>query len=169
MNKKELVQIIIEHLQEEHAAALAAAKATYEAATNEESKPENEYDTRGLEASYLAGAQAKRVSALEEIFYLFKNTNLRDFTNADKIASTALVELSLDEGISAQPKNPPKKLYVFLMGKGGGETLNIQNKQIQVITPSSPLGEALVGLGVGDVASIDFGKITKEFEVISIQ
>lgn len=165
MNKKELIKQIVEHIEKELASAISAAQATYEAATHEENKPENEYDTRGLEASYLAGAQAKRVGELEEILYLFKHTNLRDFKKEDKIATTALVELNLDDGTKAQAK----KLFVFLMGKGGGETLTIQNRNIQVITPASPLGEALVGLSVGDVASVDFGKITKEYEIISVQ
>jgi hypothetical protein len=165
MNKSELVKEIITHIEKELSVAISAAQATYEAATHEESKPENEYDTRGLEASYLAGAQAKRVAELEEILYLFKNTKLRDFKLSDKIASTALVELHLNEGSQSQPK----KLYVFLMGKGGGENLSIQNKNIQVITPASPLGEALLGLTVGDEAIVEFGQKTKEYEIISIQ
>ena len=40
-----------------------------EAATNEESKAENKYDTRGLEASYMAQAQSLRVSELKKDHY----------------------------------------------------------------------------------------------------
>src|SRR5690606_28022446 len=51
----------------------AAAAATHDAATNEESKPENQYDTRALEASYLADAQAKRVMEMEEVLHSLRS------------------------------------------------------------------------------------------------
>ena len=60
INKSSLVDHIKKQLTEDFEILKAAALATYEDATHEESKPENEYDTRGLEASYLAGAQGKR-------------------------------------------------------------------------------------------------------------
>ena len=67
INKKELIQKLILSLEEELLALKTAAQATYQAATHEESKPENEYDTFALEASYLAGAQAKRAGQIDEI------------------------------------------------------------------------------------------------------
>ncbi len=59
-----------------------AALATYEAATHEESKPENEYDTRGLEASYLAGAQAKRTAEIEELLIILKHLDVKKIHSA---------------------------------------------------------------------------------------
>src|SRR5690606_41710128 len=47
-------------LREDANAMLAAAQATREDATHEDNKAENKYDTRGLEASYLAEAQARQ-------------------------------------------------------------------------------------------------------------
>ncbi|MGZ5278690.1 MAG: hypothetical protein ACXWC9_02035, partial [Pseudobdellovibrionaceae bacterium] len=96
MNKQVLIQKIVVHLEKELVALKEAAIATYEAATNEESKPENEYDTRGLEASYLAGAQAKRVGEIEELIFIYKDLHVRSFSPDESIASTALVEVSLN-------------------------------------------------------------------------
>ena len=159
MNKQALVKSICEKLEADLRVLQDAARATYDAATNEESKPENEYDTRALEASYLAGAQAKRVGEIEELLFVFKNLELRSFTNTDSILSTALVEVESDD----------KKSFVFLMSKGGGIQLTIDMMPVQIITPHSPLGEALLGLKVGDVATVESSKKILEYEVLTIQ
>ena len=157
--KKRLLAFLIEQLEKDHLAAIEAAKATYDAATNEESKPENEYDTRGLEASYLAGAQAKRVADIEELIYICKHLDLQDFNEDTPIAAGAFVELDLNN----------KKSCVFLIPKAGGQSLKFENQSILVITPSSPLGEALIGLKVGEGAVVDLGNQTREYEVISVR
>lgn len=159
MNKQNLIQKIVEHLETELVALKEAAMATYEAATNEESKPENEYDTRGLEASYLAGAQAKRVGDIEELIFIYKDLKVRDFAANEAIASTALVEVSLNG----------KKSMVFIMSKGGGTMLQIDGMPVQILTPSSPLGEALLGLKVGDTAIVETGDKVREYDIVSIQ
>lgn len=159
MNKHTLVTAICEKLEADLVVLKDAARATYEAATNEESKPENEYDTRALEASYLAGAQAKRVGEIEELLYVFKNVEIKNFEKADAIMSTALVELDSDN----------KRSFVFLMSKGGGIQLHIEQMHIQIITPNSPLGEALLGLKVGDVAVVESAKKLLEYDILAIQ
>lgn len=85
MDKKKLVAAICTQLELDLETQKAAALATYEAATGEESKAENEYDTRGLEASYLAGAQAKRVGEIEELLTIYKFVELKKFTAKDVI------------------------------------------------------------------------------------
>lgn len=158
MDKKKLLELVRELLEKDRLALIAAAQATLEAATHEESKPENEYDTRGLEASYLAGAQSKRVGEIEEALSVFKHITLKDFSKNDAIAPTALVELDL-EG---------KKLYVFLMPKAGGVHVNLDGKNIQVVTGTSPLGEALLGHKVGSVAVVEMGTQEKEYEILNV-
>ena len=158
MDKKKLISAIIAQLEKELTTAIAAANASREAATNEESQPENEYDTRALEESYLAGAYSKRVADLEEQISVFKHVEAKDFTSNDKITSTALIELE-HEG---------KNQFVFLMSKGGGIHCHFDGKMIQVITPSSPLGETLLGLKEGDFASVEVGDDVKEYEILKV-
>ena len=66
MNKKALIELVLIELKRQHQTLFNSALEAKSAATDEESKAENKYDTRGLEASYLAGAQAKRTTELEE-------------------------------------------------------------------------------------------------------
>ena len=158
MDKKKLIRQLIETTKFNLQAAKEAAQNTYDIATNEESKAENKYDTRGLEASYLAGAQAERVSDIKASLASYEAVNIKSFSAEDKIALTALVELCLNE----------KNILVLLMPKGGGQTINFENKQIQVITPDSPLGKNLIGKEVGDIVQISAGDKNREYEIIRI-
>jgi len=158
IDKKKLIEEICRQLEKDLVVLKAAALATYEAATGEESKAENEYDTRGLEASYLAGAQAKRVQEIEEQLTLYKYLEIKNFDESTGIAATALVEAEADG----------KKVLLFVMPKGGGLSLNFNGQKIQVVTPTSPLGEALVGLKVGEAAIVETGAQSKEYEVLAV-
>jgi transcription elongation GreA/GreB family factor len=158
MNKSALIAHIIQKLEKELVALKAAALETYAAATGDESKPENKYDTRALEASYLAGAQAKRVRDTESSLAVFRVLQPKSFTEKSQIESTALVEVDMDG----------KTTFVFIAPARGSLTIDFDGRSIQVITPQSPLGEGLLGLKVGDVAKIDQGSRQLEYEIVSI-
>jgi hypothetical protein len=159
MDKKKLIHKILEKAEVERAALAEAAKNTYEAATHEESEAEDQYDTRGLEASYLAGAQAKRVGELEQFISMLKFLEPRNFVKGASIAATALTELDHDG----------KTLWAFMLPLGGGMSVEFEGQRIQVVTPKSPLGEAIVGRTAGDLALVDTGKETLEYEIVSVQ
>ncbi len=159
MTKKEFIRIFAQHLQEELQSLIAAAKATYDAATHEESKPENEYDTRGLEASYLAGAQAKRVSEIREVLSQFQTLEFKDFSNADRVLSTALVDVDL---------NGNKNTLLF-MPKGGGVNLRYEGKLVQIVTPHSLLGESILGSKVGDEVEYEVGNKVHVCKILSLK
>lgn len=159
IDKAALLQKIQTELQTQFEVLKAAALKTYEDATHEESKPENEYDTRGLEASYLAGAQGKRLAEIEEVFAVFKFLKLRELTADDQIQLSAIIEV----------KHNGKTLHIFLVPKGGGMTVAHEGLNIQVVASSSPLGESLLGLYVDDTAIVESGSRTLEYDIIAIQ
>lgn len=96
-------------------------------------KPENKYDTRGLEASYLAGAQAERAAELQRDLQVLANLPLRSFGPDDKVAATALVTIDRDGN----------KARYFMMPVGGGARLTSPAGPVTVVTPHSPIGLAL--------------------------
>lgn len=158
-DKTILIQNLISDLTQDRAALMAAAQSTYEAAVGEESQPENEYDTRALEASYLAGAQAKRVAEIDEQLALLNLIRPRSFDSTAAIAATAIVSVDLDG----------EKSWIFLLPKVGGRELMIQGVKIQTVTPLSPLGEALLGLKVGDSATVEVGDESRDYEILDLQ
>lgn len=159
MNKNKLIEEIRKSLEKDLNLLKEAERTTREAATHEESKPENEYDTRGLEASYLAGAQSKRITETEDLLVTFKHIEPRVFKESDPVSATALIEIEY---------NNKKGLYFFLP-KGGGINITFEGAKVQVITPNSPLGEALLGLKAGDTALVESRGQTLEYEILSIK
>ncbi len=73
MNKSALQQQIIATLEADREVAKAVLAATHEAATHAESKAENKYDTRGLEAAYLADGQRRRLHEIETALAAYRN------------------------------------------------------------------------------------------------
>lgn len=159
MNKRVLLEKLVKELEHERAALVEAALNTYEAATHEESEAEDQYDTRGLEASYLAGAQSKRVAEVEQTLHTLRHLELKNFAPEDAIAEGALVELEGEDRTN----------YVLLLRFGGGLKVELDGHTVQVITPKSPLGEAIVGRQVGDVVVIDVGRNSHEYEIVSVK
>lgn len=159
MNKQELVKRVVEKLEAERRSLAEAALSTYEAATHEESEAEDQYDTRGLEASYLAGAQAKRVAEIDQFILSLRFLNVSEFAADAPISATALVELDYDG----------KTTWCFLLPKGGGMSVEFEGHLVQIVTPKSPMGEALVGRTAGDLALVDTGKETREYEIVSVR
>lgn len=157
MNKKELVRHIIELLALEAENLAHGAKIAHADATGEESKAENKYDTRGLEASYLAGAQAKMAGEALQNVASYKDIEFKQFTNKSRIELTALIQLESEGG---------SRSFYFIGPKGGGIEIIHEGIKVLLITPSSPLGGRLIGREVGDVVKLSAGK---EYEILSIE
>lgn len=159
MDKNKIVELFIHQLESELSTLETSIKAAREEATHEESKPENEYDTRALEAGYLVKAQSKRVLDAKEMLSAFKHVSIKNFGPNTPIESTALITLDINS----------KTQWFFYMPSGGGAAVEYGGVKIQVITPTSPLGEALLGLKEGDIAIVEQGTDVKEYEILSVQ
>jgi hypothetical protein len=155
IDKRALVAELVAHAEAELATLVLAAKNTREGATHEDARPENDKDTRSTEAAYLAHGQAKRVSELERTVSLLKALPLRAFEAETPIAVGALVRLVEDE----------RELWCFLSRGGGGLRATVGGAQIQVTTPDSPLGQALVGRTEGDDIEVLTGRGKREYSI----
>jgi transcription elongation GreA/GreB family factor len=136
---------LIAQLTDALAAAQRAHAAAVEGATHTEARAENPKDTRGLEQSYLARGQAQRVAELEAGLAAVTVLALRRFGSTDPIALGALVTIDADgDGKDADGDTTRTLLFA---PHGGGSVLA---GEVQVVTPSSPLGRALLGRRVDD-------------------
>lgn len=136
MNKTDVLAAILKVLSDELDAATRGARASFAAATDPDSRAENKYDTRTLEASYVARGQAQRVSELTEALHHFEAMAQHPQAVPD-VRLGALI--TLDDG------------QIYLMGPGaGGTEVVLEGHEILVITPASPLGYKLMGKKAGD-------------------
>lgn len=137
---------------------IASANETRLGAIHEESRPENDKDTRGLEASYLARGQAFRVAELTDEKLRLEALRLREFGPDDPIALSALVEIEREDGL---------RRVVFLSPSGGGIVLEGE-PEIQVLTSETPLGRALLGKRAGDDFTLRIQGRIQEYEIVAV-
>ena len=140
MDKKRLFEEILAELRSDVETMLAAAQATHKEATHEDNKAESKYDTRGLEASYLAEGQARQAEEAEATLARFEKLSLREFETGESIALGALVEVSI---------NGYRDVYFFGPGSGGRE-IEFEDREVTIITGEAPLGRLLLGKRQGD-------------------
>ncbi len=154
MRKPDVIAAIRSVLQRElddmgRANALARDEAT-------STKPENKYDTRGLEASYLASAQIDRMIDLKRLIAFY---DVFHPPEVEAVGVGALVELEDDDG----------SMWVFVAPHGGGTRVSVNARDVTVLSPRSPLGRALTGLGEGDEATWETPRGTRSLEIVSVE
>jgi len=158
MNKTVLLKQIVAALGESLEVIERAARASHAEATHESSRAESKYDTRGLEASYLAGGQARQALEIMDSIKMYQSLAARDFAPGDLIDLTAVVKLETD-GVPA--------LY-FIGPKSGGVEVDFEGDEITVITPQSPLGQNLVGKKAGQGWTSKVGGSTVNYRIVKV-
>lgn len=140
MTKADLIEAIRAELRARFERLSHAAREAHAAATDPGSKAESKYDTRSLEASYLAAGQARQVAELAEALRRFEACEARDFDIDDPIGPGALVETDLDGETG----------WFFLAPAAGGLTVELDGRPVTLLTAESPLFGKLAGLRTGD-------------------
>jgi transcription elongation GreA/GreB family factor len=158
IEKSRLIKQIITSLSESLVVLEKAARASHAEATHESSKAESKYDTRGLEAAYLAGGQARQAKEILDAIKIYESITPRNFAADEAIDLTALVEL--DAGGT--------RSFYFIAPKSGGLEIEHQKKQITVITPQSPLGRDLVGKKAGHRWFGKLGGSSVKHQILSV-
>jgi len=139
MNKAAILETLRAQLRSNYHRAQAALDDATEAATGDDTKAEGKYDTRGLEASYLAAGQAEQADELAHNLERFETLDLPAFDSDDSIGAGALVEVEIDDELS----------YYLLAPCAGGLSCDIEGSDgiattVTVLAPESPLREKLI-------------------------
>jgi transcription elongation GreA/GreB family factor len=158
VKKAKLVQAIIDKLKLDLHMYYRAAVAARAEATHEQSKAEHKYDTRGLEASYLARGQSRQVAEIEQAIEKYEKMSLKDFGSTDAIDTGAVVEIA-----AGREKN-----YYFLGPRAGGTEVLFEKKEILVITPESPLGAQLIGKKQGEKYRLELAGQKQDVTVTAV-
>ncbi len=156
MNKNAVYLLLLKKLEVDLDVLQRAAQTAYEAATDKENIAENKYDTLGLEASYLATGQARRV---EEIRQALKNCQAMTQAPYDTAQGIQVGDLIRLEAVNGNDQ------WVFLAPDAAGLKLIQDDQTITVITPRSPLGAALLRKQPDDDVQINVGGTVQTFTV----
>jgi|SRR6266850_2813580 len=158
MKKRRLLKQIVASLSQNLGVLEKAARASHAEATDESSKAESKYDTRGLEAAYLAGGQARQAKEILDSIKLYEALRIKDFAPNEPIDLTARVELEVDN---------LRSIY-FIGPKNGGLEIEHQSKATTVITPQSPLGQELMGKKAGQRWTARLGGSIVKYHIVSV-
>ncbi len=151
MNKLNVITRIIQTLKVELETSVERAKESFDAATDDESRGDGKYDTRGLEASYLAGGQAQQAKELADALDRFEQLKTTSYIEAPSksICLGSLFEISTENG--------KVKTWYFLANDRGGVEIEEGGVLITVLTLHSPLGASFIGASVGAKVSMNTG------------
>jgi len=157
MEKHAVLDAAQSALDKQLSAAEQAAMQAYQSATDKENIAENKYDTLGLEASYLAHGQSKRVESCRQDLQNFRQLRARlDPVAMDSVKLGGLATLENQDG----------SLYHFLLlPMAGGTRLQVSGEEVLIVTHASPMGRSLIDREIGDeVPHPQFGVL----EIISV-
>jgi transcription elongation GreA/GreB family factor len=160
MNKIALLHAIITTLEAQVAAYTKAAQSAFDAATDPDSKAENKYDTRTLEASYVARGQATRLAETEQALSSFRALSARETRSGNNV--------TLGSYVVVQASNGAKSHY-FIGPAAGGTEIIIDDIEVVVITSSSPLGQQLMGQQQGASIALRLGPTAQQIQLIEVQ
>src|SRR5215470_7264528 len=159
MNKSALIKKIIARLTDELQVYFRAAHASHAEATHESSRAESKYDTRGLEASYLARGQSKQAAEIESAIAEFEELVVRTFSDGEPIDLGAVVELEISG----------ERSFYFIGPRAGGTEVLHENREILVITLQSPLGEQLAGKKQGQRLQLVLGGVKQPAKILHVE
>ena len=159
MDKELIIKEILAVLSEELDGYARSAREAHAEATDEQCKAENKYDTRGLEASYLARGQSRQATEVLQAIQQFQTLPIRSFAPRNPIEIGALVELD----------RKGERTTYFLGPRAGGTEIKQGSKSVLVITPQSPLGNQLIGHLQGDLLRLKVGALTDSYLVSVVQ
>ena len=136
IDKAKVLRAVRRRVAEGLEAVEQSQRETQSGAVHEESKPENDKDTRAIEATYLARGLAQRVSELRAALRTLDALELRHFDEDDPAELTALVTVEDEEG---------EELSFFLSPAGAGIRVELGDAVVRVATTTSPVGQRLLG------------------------
>jgi transcription elongation GreA/GreB family factor len=158
VDKRAFVRKIVAQLDAELAAYEKSARSAHADATSDQSKAENKYDTRGLEASYLAHGQSRQAMETAQARQQFAELPLRDFQPGDAIELGALVELEDDS----------ERTHYFIGPRSGGAEITHGKLTVMVITPQSPLGRQLMDRKAGERLQITMAGVRRDYRIVAV-
>ena len=155
-----LVNAIVEKLELELSTAVAASQQARDSATHSENIAANKYDTLAVEAAYLAHGQSMRIAELKQSIALYQHFQRPAFNSRATIALGALVCIE---------NNQEQKRYLLIGPAAGGLSIDSEQGAIQIITPTAPLGQALMGKRVDDEVDWQINQRKESYRVMAIE
>ncbi len=135
IEKQQILVRIVETLEHDLNNAINSAEVARLDAIDDQSVAETQYDTLGIEASYLAHGQSKRAENLKAQIKQYQRLELKKYGQDDEIGLGCLLTIGSSE---------QQNIY-FIGPCAGGLKIDLEGQKILIITPQAPLAATLIG------------------------
>lgn len=160
--KDRLLELLRETLRGELEALEQTLMRTQDDADLEGKRPSCDPNDHTSEIATLALGLAGRVRDKRAVLSALTALELHDFEADDPIDVGALVTLEALE-------DPARRSHVFIAPRGGGMQAVLKGEKVRVVTPESPMGQALMGLYEGDDVELHTPRDgTREAVILSV-
>jgi hypothetical protein len=106
----------------------------------------------------LEGAESpEKREEIESLITMYRFLPARTYSPEDPIVPSSLVTLRIGDASTR----------AFIVPRGGGSITRVDGHPLQVLTPSSPLGEALLGRKTGDRVSVEVRGSVREYLIVA--
>lgn len=156
--KNRVYHALLQALHEELKVVETIAWEAHEGTKLEHATPEDEFDTFGLEESYLAAGHTLRADEIRRSIHDLQGLIVRTWGKDEPIGPGALVETEQNEVTN----------WWFISPVGGGQKLSVDDQEVVVLTPESPVGGALFGRTAGDSIAVETGGGTREYDIVEV-
>ena len=157
-HKKDIKSLVLGQLKDQQAILFKAVQTAAEATTHTEAKQEGKYDTRAIEASYLAGAQAERLADLDQKIATLERLPVTGNQGA-KVKITSL--------ICVEDEDSEKRWYMILPG-AAGINITLHSTDVTILSPESKLGTELLGKSLDEEVELSVGRIVKNLTINAV-
>ena len=152
--KEQIFQKAMEEAQNAFLLAKDSYASAIEHSRSDDMKSEGKYDTRAIEAGYLASAKKSRMEELKRHMIALEKL---DISEKRAISVGSLVRFD-QEG---------KERLVFVT-PGTSAKIQIKNLTVQALSVDSPLIREAIGLELGETLSLETPQGESEYEVSEI-
>ncbi|MCB9062193.1 MAG: hypothetical protein H6622_11790 [Halobacteriovoraceae bacterium] len=156
MDKQRIKDQLLSKFQLDLSKAKESLNTTQDFLKSDDLAQESKYDTRSIEAGYLADGQRKRIEEIEQDIQLIQDITT-DLCHSVAIGSLVLLEI-----------NKIQKWYYY-SPTSGGTILTIDGHPVVVISVFSPIGAQSVGLAEKDSFEVEHNNDVREYIIRKIE
>lgn len=146
MQKKEVVQNIIQSLQDVLTRAQKGRQTAHDDMIEAESAMQTRYGSAKEESEMLALSLGKYCETIRTMVTDLKNLQTDNGASVFKVTIGSIIYVYFDH-------SGAEEIFI-LLPSGGGTTVETDIGNVTAITPSSPLGKSLLGKQCGDSVSL---------------
>jgi len=161
IDKGRITQLLLQLLKQDVIGARKRLETVRRAMIEAPGAMQSHSDTTKYQMGLVADEMCRLIVSKEEAITALDRLRISSEPSCrDTVTTGSLVEVETPEG---------ERRGYLIFGKGGGSEVEYEGLRVLVVNPAAPLGKALVGKCLGDIAEVNVGGLTRALVICEIQ